>query len=94
MALVLGIDLHGDFYVGDERYEISEIILPTDMIVTRARDGKSFRITDTEAKEIAPDVFMSSGKPMAGKRARCSLDAPSHIKIMRGDKYAEAHSHV
>ncbi|QIG76967.1 hypothetical protein EVC30_139 [Rhizobium phage RHph_Y1_11] len=93
MPLILGIELHEDFFVGDERFELVEINLPTRMKVKRVRDGKVFPISDTEAQEIAPEVFLSSGKPLAAKRARCALDAPTEIRIMRGHNYREAHAH-
>lgn len=91
MPLIIGIELGEDFFVGDERFELTEIKLPNEMVVKRSRDGQQFDISDEEAKEIAPEVYMSSGKPLAARRARCALDAPRSIRIMRGVHYREEH---
>lgn len=94
MPLILGIELGEDFFVGDDRFELVAINLPNCMVVERKKDGHRFDISDEEAQEIAPEVFMSSGKPLAAKRARCALDAPREIRIMRGVHYREEHPNV
>jgi hypothetical protein len=93
MPLIIGIELHEDFYVGDTRFELEDIILPNRMKVVRCGDKKVFHISDEEATEILPEVFLSSGKPLAAKRARCAIDAPTEIRIMRGANYRD-NSHV
>ncbi len=86
MPLVLSLRQHDDFYVADRRFVVSEI---DDVNFTLEQEAprKSFEITELEASEIMPDVFVSAGDQFQKGIVRAVIDAPRSILILRGDKF-------
>lgn len=86
MPLVLSLRQHDDFYVSDQRFVVSGI---NDVNFTLEQEAshKSFEITEMEASEIMPDVFVSAGDQFQKGIVRAVIDAPRSILILRGDRY-------
>lgn len=63
MALVLGVKVDGRFYIEDTQVRVVDL---KDYHYAKLElNGKQFEITDREAVEIYPKVFVSCGLPSA-----------------------------
>lgn len=85
--LVLAIAEGGDFYVGHERFVVTQISSPKDFTVTRAGDGVSFDIVASRAAEVLPEVTVCAGTRGQGDLARVGIEADRRHRILRGDHY-------
>ena len=94
MALVLSLREGQDFYLDDQRVLVTRVDGLMNFELTVARTGKKFAITDAEAAEVLPNVFVSAGdRPQRGL-ARVAIDAPREVRITRGDKWREHRERV
>lgn len=91
MALTIGVVLGEDFYVGDTRVVVEDILSPTQSKVKVIGMGidKLFTITDQYSVEIMPGVKVSSGRKGTMDKARLAIEAHRNLKILRGDLYRE-----
>lgn len=93
MSLVLSLRTTDDFFVGDQQLEVTRIYDDTTFTLTRREensdDDVSFEITEKEAVEVLPDVFVSAGDLFQRGIIRAVIDAPRNILILRGDNYRE-----
>ena len=88
MPLVLSQKIGDDFYAGDSRFAVTDIYQDTSF--TLVKDGvDKYEITEYEAVEVMPEVFISSGDFFQSGVVRVVIDAPRSIVILRGDKYRE-----
>lgn len=90
MSLIISLRKGDDFFVNDERVVVSEIVGPNNYTLHVTSTGKKYRITDQEAKEVMPSVFVSSGGFLKWGQVRLVIDAPKDILILRGERYREA----
>lgn len=86
MALVLSLRRGQDFYVGDEQFVVTAIHSETSFSLLHVPSEKTHRITETEAVEVCPDVFVSAGEKPEAMVARVAIRAPRERLIVRGDK--------
>lgn len=90
MALILSLKEGQDFYVGNERFVLTEIVdenrfrLVHD-IANGPAEPKPMLITDERSREVLPDVFVSAGEMHQTNVASIVIDAPREILILRGD---------
>ena len=87
MALVLQLASGDDFYVGDERYFITEIESDTAFAIERERDGRKFLLVDGNPLLIEPEVYASVGTRGQPNLANLCISAPRSIEVDRGDIY-------
>lgn len=87
MPLVLSLKEGDDFYVAGERIVLEKVASSSDFQVRVESAGRSFRVTDAEAEEILPDVYVSAGDHQQPGLVRIAIEAPMNILILRGDKY-------
>jgi sRNA-binding carbon storage regulator CsrA len=85
MALVLTIKKGDDFYIGDDRFVVSEVL--SDVAFKIQGLGKEYLITDEKAVEVAPGVMVSAGIHSMRAMAKVAINAPRRIPIYRGDVY-------
>jgi len=89
MPLVMSLKPGEDFFVGDERVIVGSIQGKTRFEVVVERTGVKYRISEEEAVELMPEVYVSSGpRPTAGV-AKVAIEAPKEITILRGERYRE-----
>lgn len=93
MALILSLRPGQDFYVGDERVLVGEVLGNSRLKITLPRTGRQYEINDEEAVELRerPDVFLSVGDRASPGMAKISIDAPRSIPITRGHVWRAAH---
>jgi len=89
VPLVLSLAPGQDFFVDDDRLVVGPLLGKSRFEVTVEKTGVTHQITDEEAAEVLPDVFLSAGRGPAASLARVVVDAPQQIIILRGDKYRE-----
>jgi hypothetical protein len=83
MALIIGVPMGKDFYVGETRIEVIDI---TDELNYRLRVGsQEFDISDDCSVEVLPEVLISAGKRGGSDIARIAIQAPKRIPIRRGN---------
>ncbi|MCL4743858.1 MAG: hypothetical protein KJZ83_00435 [Burkholderiaceae bacterium] len=87
MPLVLSMKESDDFWVEDRQVVITRIESGARFWVRLAGEQKEIEITDTEAKEIMDDVFVSAGDFYKYGAIRIAIEAPQEIEILRGDRY-------
>lgn len=87
MALIIGIPEKGDFYVGEQRFVLEEILSSSSFRIRLEDGGKEFHITDRRAQEVFPEVFVSAGSKSSSGFAKIVIDAPLSIRILRGEVY-------
>ncbi len=90
MALALGFSAGQDFYAGDTRVKVMKIRadLTFDLEVWPPNGDKQVvHITDMESTEVAPNVRLSMGNTGTEGTARILIEAPKHIKVLRGNAY-------
>ena len=87
MTLVLSLRKGQDFYVDDEQIVVESIRGKQSFDVKVVSTGKVHTITDEQATEVVPDVFLSSGGRAQGGLARIAIEAPPDVLILRGTKY-------
>ena len=90
MALILSLKEGQDFYVGDERFLLEEILGENEFVISGQSDSngkpcKKWTITDAHSREIMPDVFVAAGEMYQSNVASVVVDAPRNILILRGD---------
>ena len=89
MPLVLSMKPGQDFYVGGCRMSVGTVNGRQSFDVHVDKTGVTHCITEDEAIEVLPDVFISSGPRLAVGIARVAIDAPREVTILRGDRYRE-----
>jgi hypothetical protein len=95
MALVLTLKEGQEFFVGEVRFVVEEVlgplrfrlsymgeVTPGAVDVTQPR---SVEITDVRAAEVLPNVLVSAGWNAPSARARVVIEAPAQILILRGN---------
>lgn len=91
MALALGFRPPEKFYVGD--IPVTVLAFDGHEKATLELEGKTFTITDKEATEILPKVFVTMGAPRPDRFnkqsaiPRLNIDAPRDIVILRQHLY-------
>jgi hypothetical protein len=97
MPLVLSLRQSDDMFIGDQQFEVTRIYNETSFTLTRreenADDEKSFEISEREAVEVLPNVFVSAGDLFQRGIIRAVIDAPRSIMILRGDNYRDGPKH-
>jgi hypothetical protein len=84
MPLVLSLREGADFFVDGTRIIVKTIREPSDFdLVVDGKPGVK-TITDREAVEVLPDVFVSAGPRPRPHSVRLVIDAPLEISILRG----------
>ena len=91
MTLVLSLKQGEDFWVRDHQVVISRIEHANRFWVRVAGNDKEIEVTDTQAREIMPDVFVSAGNFFKYGMIRIAIQAPQEIEILRGEKYRAKH---
>jgi uncharacterized Zn finger protein len=91
MALALTLRKGHEVFVDHQRIVVSDLETALKFKVRRA-DGEEFKMDPNVWQEVFPSVWMQSGIPLdqKGKMVRLVIDAPQHIKILRGDLYRRA----
>ena len=98
MALSLGVNKGDRFYIDDEVVEVIAFMNYTRAVLQYR--GKQFKVNDKEATKVAPEVYVSCGKPLSvkaekfGAIPRLLIDAPRRIVILREELYARKHGAV
>lgn len=93
MALVLGIPMGADFYVGDTRMVVNKITSPAnfEVLVEGKVMDHVYPISETPT-EVLRDVKLSAGLshgiPPAGM-VKVAIDAPKKVRVLRGDLWRE-----
>lgn len=82
MALVLKLKVGDAVMIGRERFHVSKIYDRTSFTFVND-DARSFRITENEAVEVMPDVFVSAGDLYESGIVRVVIDAPRDVLIVR-----------
>jgi hypothetical protein len=92
MALVLTLKEGQDFFVGEVRFVVEEVLGPLRFrlsyipeVTAGATQPRSVEITDVRAAEVLPDVLVSAGWNAPSARARVVVEAPAQILILRGN---------
>ena len=85
MALSLGIKRGEELFIGDTRYVLTDILSPHSFVLKCA--CVEFEISDAEAVEVEPEVWISAGRGGHYTLARVVIDAPRRIRILRGEHY-------
>jgi hypothetical protein len=95
MALVLSLKEGQDFFVGEVRFVVEEVLGPLRFRLSYMREvtsgdvnvtqPRSVKITDLRAAEVLPEVLVSAGWNAPSARARVVIEAPAQILILRGD---------
>jgi hypothetical protein len=86
MPLVLSLKAGEDFYLDDDQFVVEEVSSAVEFTVRDAVSGKCYRVTDTRATEIRPNVFVSAGEKPQALVARLTIEAPRSVLVVRGDK--------
>lgn len=87
MPLVLSMRETHDFYVAAEQLVVDVIHDDASFTLRLVSTGKKFLVSDQDATEVLPDVFVSSGGFQNGGLVRVAIEAPHSIFILRGDLY-------
>jgi hypothetical protein len=86
---------YDDFYVGDVRVSLVKVTTPTKFTLHVEMPGMNYRyeVTDRHATEIMPEVKVAAGRATDASRSvvRIVVDAPRHIRVLRGKLYREGH---
>lgn len=86
MPLAISLAPKSAFYVGETKVSVVQIDHHQRFKVcvhTPALD-KEFWITDRKSTEILPNVRVSAGHKVEGAKVKAVIEAPRHIKILRG----------
>ena len=84
MALVLQLVPGEDFYIGDERYVLKQIMSETAFTIERERDRRAFHLVDDRAVLLEADVYASVGTRGQRNLAKLCIEAPRSIAVIRG----------
>jgi hypothetical protein len=87
MPLVLSMQQNQDFFVGDARFVLTDILSATQCRLRRMSDRRDFDIDDRKATEIDPEVLVSTGEWHSASKIRIAINAPRHILVLRGDMW-------
>lgn len=91
MPLVLSLREGDDFYVDDQQFLVNRIYDETSFDLFKAGEVDEthhpIAITEKQAVEVLPDVFISAGDLFQRGIVRAVIDAPRDILILRGDKF-------
>ena len=79
-----------DFYIRDERYEVTGINRIDNCTVKRCSDGHMFILTHESKVEIAPGVNAFVGNRGQLNMVRIVLEGDRSIPIIRGEIWREA----
>lgn len=88
MALVISVKKGGDFFVGDDRFVLTEIINPKEVLLCK-ENGDVVHVTGQLWSELLPGVKVQAGTPgnfSSRKVVRLAIDAPG-VFISRGELY-------
>jgi hypothetical protein len=86
MPLVLSLRKDQDFFVGEERFIVTDVMGETHFKLRHEGTGRVFEITDRRSTEILAEVFVSAGDRPKTYMARVAVEAPAAIKVLRGDR--------
>ncbi len=86
MPLVLSLRSKECFTVGETLFELESVKDDRHFIVRDVKQGRSFNIVDTHSTEVMTDVFVSAGSDPPLAMAKVVIDAPSTMKISRGER--------
>lgn len=91
MALVLSVKEDGVFYVGDTPVRVVNIqdSLRFDVRVETPYMNHVYKISETKAVEILPDVKVSAGKNGSEHAVKIVIEAPKNIRILRERLYRD-----
>lgn len=97
MALILGVYTGSTIYVGDTPIKVTEAAQGSSLLAISVDGGPDIVISEREAKEVMPSVFMSVGRPMRGEHRgtappRVVIEAPREITILREELYERQHA--
>lgn len=86
MSLILSVKEGEDFYVGEERFEVVEIVGATTFRLLHDVPDAPVQhcITEEHAVEILPDVWVSAGDGHPSNVACAVIRAPRAVLILRG----------
>ncbi|WP_113152749.1 hypothetical protein [Nitratireductor sp. OM-1] len=91
MPLVLSLREGDDFYVSEQQFSVDRIYDETSFDLVRGdaagEVSEPIAVTELQAVEIMPDVFVSAGNLFQKGIIRAVIDAPRDMLILRGDKY-------
>lgn len=94
MPLIMSLKKGQDFYIGDRRFIITDVVSDVEFTVRDEQTRRDFKITDKRSTEVMPDVFISAGEKVQTLIARVAVDAPPSLIVVRGDKYREPPPHI
>lgn len=86
MPLVLSLRENEDFFVDDQRFEVTKIHHPMRFDVQDCAGGETFEVGSDKNTEITGDVFVSAGHHPQSSTVRVVIDAPGDVVLLRGDK--------
>lgn len=94
MALILGVSGKKGFYINDIPVRVLRRKGLTSITLTVR--GKTFEVTDKEAVEIYPQVFVSCGVSPTNDNdfPRLVIDAPKEIVILRDRLWEKTQAHA
>lgn len=90
MALVLGLKEGESFYVDKKPVKVSKVKSANNFTLTIENEfaSESFEINGESRVQILPEVYCSAGYGSM-QQVRVLVEAPRHIKLLRG-KHVEA----
>lgn len=87
MPLVLSLKEGDDFWVNDRQLVVDRIADGSHFTLRVEGEDRPKEITDTKAREVMTDVFVSAGGFYKYGMIRVVIEAPREIEILRGDRY-------
>ena len=93
MPLAIGVREGEDFYVGNDKFLLEEIVSETNFKLVHCTPAMNyqFRVTDQQMTEVMPNVKVGVGLKGTMNMVRVLIDAPKNLKILRGELYREEH---
>jgi hypothetical protein len=88
MPVVISLQRDDDFYVGNERFVLSQIVSATEFKLCRTSDNISLDISDKSATEIVTGVTASGGgrQQPNPSTVRIAITAPADVLVLRGQR--------
>lgn len=93
MALTLSLKAGAGLYIAGELFRVEEVIHSTHFVLSRKAKQvtgtvtkvvtQRFTITDEQAEEVYPDVWMSAGVGHPSNVASAVIEAPKTIVVLR-----------
>lgn len=96
MSLVLSLKEGQDFYVGEERFVVAQILGEMRFTLQHSIERtigrvkllrrRVYEVSDDHSIEVLPDVYVAAGDNQPSGRVRVAIDAPKEVLILRGEK--------